>query len=102
MKIGIASDHRGIQLKTRLTQLLQSLECEVRDFGPHEVQSVDYPDYAAQLLRIVRSGHILAVKITESHRSRTIGRPPSRPSHISTVRHNLCRLLDIPRPNKFP
>ncbi len=58
MKIGIASDHRGIQLKTRLTQLLQSLDCEVRDFGPHEVQSVDYPDYAAQVSREVSSGRI--------------------------------------------
>ena len=58
MKIGIASDHRGIQMKTRLTQLLQSLDCEVRDFGPHESQSVDYPDYAAQVSREVSNGHI--------------------------------------------
>ena len=58
MKIGIASDHRGIQLKSRLTQLLQSLDCEVRDFGPHETQSVDYPDYAAQVSREVSSGQL--------------------------------------------
>ena len=56
MKIGIASDHRGVQLKSRLTQLLQSLECDVRDFGPFETQSVDYPDYAAQVSREVSSG----------------------------------------------
>lgn len=56
MKIGIASDHRGIQLKARLTQLLQSLDCEVKDFGPFETQSVDYPDYAAQVSREVSSG----------------------------------------------
>ena len=30
MKIGIASDHRGVELKSRLTQLLQSLECDVQ------------------------------------------------------------------------
>jgi ribose 5-phosphate isomerase B len=58
MKIGIASDHRGIQMKTRLTQLLQSLDCDVRDFGPHETQSVDYPDYAAQVSREVSNGHL--------------------------------------------
>jgi ribose 5-phosphate isomerase B len=56
MKIGIASDHRGVSLKSRLTQLLQSLECEVRDFGPFEPQSVDYPDYAAQVAREVSAG----------------------------------------------
>ena len=58
MKIGIASDHRGIQMKTRLTQLLQSLDCEVHDFGPQESQSVDYPDYAAQVSREVSNGSI--------------------------------------------
>lgn len=56
MKIGIASDHRGVALKARLSQLLQSLDCEVRDFGPFESQSVDYPDYAAQVAREVSSG----------------------------------------------
>lgn len=58
MKIGIASDHRGITLKTRLTQLLQTLDCDVRDFGPHETQSVDYPDYAAQVARDVSNGNL--------------------------------------------
>lgn len=56
MKIGIASDHRGVALKSRLGQLLQSLNNEVRDFGPFESQSVDYPDYAAQVAREVSSG----------------------------------------------
>ena len=57
MKIGIASDHRGVQLKARLAQLLQSLDCEVHDFGPFEAQSVDYPDFAAQVAREVSNGH---------------------------------------------
>lgn len=58
MKIGIASDHRGVAMKTRLTQLLESLECDVVDFGPHDSQSVDYPDYAAQVSREVSSGRL--------------------------------------------
>jgi ribose 5-phosphate isomerase B len=45
-------------MKTRLTQLLQTLDCEVRDFGPQESQSVDYPDYAAQVSREVSNGQI--------------------------------------------
>lgn len=58
MKIGIASDHRGVALKSRLGQLLQSLNNEVRDFGPFESQSVDYPDYAAQVAREVSNGSL--------------------------------------------
>ena len=45
-------------MKTRLTQLLQGLECKVHDFGPQESQSVDYPDYAAQVAREVSKGLI--------------------------------------------
>ena len=56
MKIAIASDHRGVQLKARLNQLLQSLDCDVHDFGPYEAQSVDYPDFAAQVAREVSKG----------------------------------------------
>lgn len=58
MKIGIASDHRGVQLKARLGQLLQAQDCDVHDFGPFESQSVDYPDYAAQVSREVSHGQL--------------------------------------------
>jgi ribose 5-phosphate isomerase B len=60
MKIGIASDHRGLQLKNRLLQLLESVEnvgC-VTDFGPQEAQSVDYPDYAALVAKGVSTGKV--------------------------------------------
>lgn len=58
MKIGIASDHRGVPLKSRISQLVQSMQCEVQDFGPFESQSVDYPDYAAQVARDVSDGKL--------------------------------------------
>ncbi|MCA9064057.1 MAG: ribose 5-phosphate isomerase B [Planctomycetaceae bacterium] len=58
MKIGIASDHRGVQMKSRLVQLLESLDCEVEDFGPYDSQSVDYPDYAALVARGVSQGQL--------------------------------------------
>jgi ribose 5-phosphate isomerase B len=58
MKIGIASDHRGVALKARLAQLLQSMDCEVHDLGPFEAQSVDYPDYAARVAREVSTGAV--------------------------------------------
>ena len=60
MKIGIASDHRGYQMKIRLLQLLESMEnIDARiDFGPVDGQSGDYPDFAALVARGVASGEI--------------------------------------------
>ena len=49
MRIGIASDHRGYQMKTRLAQLVEGLGHDVIDYGPHSTDSVDYPDFAAQV-----------------------------------------------------
>lgn len=46
MKIGIASDHRGFDMKNRLVQVIESLGHEVHDFGPESTDSVDYPDFA--------------------------------------------------------
>ncbi len=45
MKILIASDHAGFQLKTQLVEKLR-LTDELTDLGPIDPESVDYPDYA--------------------------------------------------------
>lgn len=44
MKIGIANDHRGVELKNYLLERLN--EYEVVDLGTDRNESVDYPDYA--------------------------------------------------------
>lgn len=49
MKIAIGSDHRGVDAKARLGQLLRQQGHEVVDAGPSEPESVDYPDYAARV-----------------------------------------------------
>lgn len=46
MRIVVASDHRGFDLKSRVVRYLQELGHEVGDEGPHEMKMVDYPDYA--------------------------------------------------------
>lgn len=46
MRIAIASDHGGIHLRAEIIDLLQQLDYEYDDFGPHSSESVDYPDYA--------------------------------------------------------
>ena len=49
MKIGIASDHAGYDLKTLLIAYLKSNGHEVYDFGANSSESVDYPDHAHPL-----------------------------------------------------
>ena len=45
MKIGLASDHRGYQLKKYLIEELEK-NYEIEDYGTYSEESVDYPDYA--------------------------------------------------------
>ncbi len=45
MKIAIASDHAGFEMKELIKALLQSENHELEDFGTHSSQSVDFSDY---------------------------------------------------------
>ena len=49
MKIGIASDHGGFDLKVALCGMLAERGVEYEDLGCHDKTSVDYPDYAASV-----------------------------------------------------
>lgn len=46
MKLAIASDHAGFELKSKLVPFLASLGHAVEDLGTHSTAPVDYPDYA--------------------------------------------------------
>ena len=46
MKIGIASDHRGIFVKEELKSYLEGLNYEVVDYGTNSEVSVHYPEFA--------------------------------------------------------
>lgn len=58
MKVGVASDHRGIKVKSQILALLSQLTHDGVDFGPQEGESVDYPDYAARVAEAVAAGQI--------------------------------------------
>ena len=59
MKIGIAADHGGYELKESLHTFLTSKGYEVQDFGAYELDSTDdYPDFVIPLSRAIVSGDI--------------------------------------------
>ncbi len=57
MRIAIGSDHAGYELKTYLVQMLTG-QHDVVDIGTDCLDSVDYPDYAAKVARLVAGGQV--------------------------------------------
>lgn len=58
MKIAVASDHRGVEVKSRVLSLLNELGQDALDYGPENSESVDYPDFAAKVASVVSEGKI--------------------------------------------
>lgn len=57
MKIGIAADHGGYELKENLKAQLEKLYVSVSDFGAHSYDAADdYPDFAIPLAKAVGAG----------------------------------------------
>jgi RpiB/LacA/LacB family sugar-phosphate isomerase len=56
MKIVMASDHAGLDLKRTLVEHVRGLGHEVVDVGTHTADPVDYPDYAVLLALEILSG----------------------------------------------
>jgi ribose 5-phosphate isomerase B len=59
MKLGIAADHGGFELKGLLAAKLASAGYEIEDFGAYQLNGGDdYPDFVIPLARAVASGKI--------------------------------------------
>ena len=56
MRIAIASDHAGLELKATLREWMLEEGHEVADLGPETAESVDYPDYGYDLAAVVAEG----------------------------------------------
>lgn len=51
--IPIGADHAGYELKEKLKSYLTEKGFEVKDFGCHSEESIDYPDYAHPVASLV-------------------------------------------------
>jgi ribose 5-phosphate isomerase B len=57
VRIAIAADHNGVELKSQLTDWLSEHGHEVDDRGSHGTETVDYPPLCADVGRQVAGGH---------------------------------------------
>lgn len=57
MKIAIAADHGGYDLKETLKEYIENLGHTVVDYGTDSRNSVDYPDFAKKLSESVAGGN---------------------------------------------
>lgn len=57
MKIAIAADHGGYDLKEELKAfVIDGLNIEWIDLGTHSTESVDYPEYGFKMAEAIKSG----------------------------------------------
>ncbi len=56
MKIAVACDHGGLQLKNAMIAFVKKLGHEVVDFGTDNTNSCDYPDFAVLAAEAVSKG----------------------------------------------
>ena len=55
-QIAIGCDHVGFELKTHITEYLQSKGYSIKDFGTHSTQRTDYPVFGKAVAEAVTSG----------------------------------------------
>ncbi len=58
MRVAIASDHAGFELKEKIKHYLLEKGVEVLDHGTHSPASVDYPDFAKKVVTSVLNGEV--------------------------------------------
>ncbi|MBM3820804.1 MAG: ribose 5-phosphate isomerase B [Acidimicrobiia bacterium] len=57
MRIALAADHAGFEMKRDLAAALATSGHEVLDLGTHSTAAVDYPDCAESVAEALRDGH---------------------------------------------
>ena len=59
MRVGLAADHGGFELKGKMLEELRGAGYDLVDYGAHEYQAQDdYPDFVVLLARAVAQGEV--------------------------------------------
>lgn len=58
MRVAIASDHGGVNIRKEIISLMEELNIEYVDLGCECSTSVDYPDYAIPVANMVANGEV--------------------------------------------
>ena len=58
MKVAIASDHAGFELRQKVKQQLEGMGMQVVDLGCPNTESCDYPDYGRKAAQMVANGEV--------------------------------------------
>ncbi len=58
MRIAVGSDHRGVEMRLKIIDLLARLGQEAIDVGTNETGAVDYPDIAGDVAGRVSRGEV--------------------------------------------
>ncbi|WP_246944464.1 ribose 5-phosphate isomerase B [Bacillus pinisoli] len=58
MKVAIASDHGGINIREEIKKLMEEMNISFVDLGCECSTSVDYPDYALPVAEMVAKGEV--------------------------------------------
>ncbi len=59
MKIGVAADHGGFELKNKIVEIIKASGMEVKDYGAHEYDKADdYPDLIIPLAEGISRGEV--------------------------------------------
>lgn len=56
MRIALAADHAGLEMKRDLAEVLRTQGHDVLDLGTHSTAAVDYPDCAESVAAAIRDG----------------------------------------------
>jgi len=58
IKLALAADHAGFELKEKLKKYLTKKGIEIMDFGTNSAESTDYPDYAHPMANAIVKGEL--------------------------------------------
>ena len=87
----LASDHAGYDLKEQIKFYLENNNFKVKDLGPFNNDSVDYPDYGKLLGEVIKNNNnTLGIAICGSGLGMSIAL-----NRISGVRAALCHNIEV-------